>query len=184
MMEQWRDVKGYEGIYQVSDMGRVKSVERISAQNHLLRERIRKPETDRDGYQIVNLCKDGKVKLHKVHRLVGEAFLDNEQGFPQINHINGVKDDNRVENLEWISASGNVKHAFDSGLKQPRRIAYYGERNPHCKVTDAQCEEIREIKRDKGYSNRRIADMFNIGTSQINRILHGKQRVKGSVCVG
>lgn len=184
MKEEWRDIEGYEGRYQVSNLGRVKSLTRINPQNHLLKERIRKAASDKNDYQIVNLCKDGIVKLYKVHRLVGEAFLDNPDGLPQINHKDGNKRNNDVSNLEWASASQNVQHAFDTGLKYSRSISSYGEKNPHCKVTDAQCDEIRHMKENGNYTNRRLAEIFGIGTSQISRILRGEQRMRGSVTIG
>ena len=183
-METWLDVVGYEGCYQVSDYGRVKSVARISAQNHHLRERIRKPETDKDGYQIVNLCKDGKVRLHKVHRLVAMAFIKNTDNRDQINHIDGNKANNRVSNLEWVNGSENVRHALDTGLRKPTHISYYGEKNSHCKLSDLQCEEIRKMKAESKITNARLAELFRVGTSQIGRILKNKQRVKGSVSIG
>lgn len=183
-MEVWKDIQGYEGRYQVSNYGRVKSVARVSSQNHSLRERIRKPETDKDGYQIVNLSKDGKVKLYKVHRLVGLAFIDNPHGYDQINHIDGDKANNHMANLEWVSASENIKHAFRTGLKEPTRISHYGERNSHCKLTDAQCEEIRRLKTEQRITNTKLAEMFKVGTTQIRRIVHGQQRMKGSVSIG
>lgn len=182
-IEEWRDVPGYEGIYQVSSLGRVKAVARTSAQGHRLKERLRKPEIDKNGYSVVNLCADGVVKMHKVHRLVAMAFLPNEGGFPQVNHINGAKNDNRVENLEWVTCSENVQHAFTSGIRTPQRISFYGEKNPHCKLTDEQCDKMRSMKRD-GTPNVVLAKLFGIGASQVGRIVRNQQRTKGSVQIG
>ena len=182
--EEWRDIKGYEGQYQVSNLGRVKSLDRISAQNHHLKERIRKPETDKNGYKIVNLCKEGIVTLHKVHRLVGEAFIDNPDNKPQINHKDGCKCNNCVGNLEWVNSSENVIHAFRIGIKKPSRIGYFWEKNPNCKLTDAQCEEIRNLSKNTNMTGRELAYIYNVGTSQISRILKEEQRKKGSVKIG
>lgn len=182
--EEWRDIKGYEGLYQVSNLGRIKGVARISPQNHFLKERIRKAETDKDGYKVINLCKNGKVTMLKVHRLVGSAFLDNPSNKPQINHKDGCKCNNCVTNLEWVNGSENVQHAFDTGLKEPLHIFLYGEENSHCKVTDEQCKEIRRLKMDQRLTNRKLAEMYELGTSQIGRILKGEQRGKGSVRIG
>ena len=110
--EEWKDIQGYEGLYQVSNMGRVVSFQ--SKHPHILR-----PKTDKDGYKEVNLYSKGKAKMHKVHRLVATAFLDNPNGHPQINHINEIKDDNRFENLEWVSAKENVNHgtSIERGIR-------------------------------------------------------------------
>lgn len=110
-MEEWKDIEGYEGLYQVSNEGRVKSLDRYVdnfwGTKQFVRGRILKETTDKDGYLMVYLCKDGKPKGRKVHRLVAEAFIPNTENKPQIDHINTVRDDNRVENLRWVSCKEN-----------------------------------------------------------------------------
>lgn len=112
--EQWRDIPGYEGEYQVSNLGRVKRVEHtlVRANGHIMlyHERLPKLKTDEDGYLSVALCHKGKIKYERVHRLVAGSFLDNHNNLPQVNHKNGIKNDNRVANLEWCSASSNIRH--------------------------------------------------------------------------
>ena len=104
--EEWIDIEGYEGLYQVSNMGRLKSLNfHRSGKEGLMKP---KKDKDRGGYLLVNLYKDGKMKTHKVHRLVANAFIDNPDNLPQVNHRNEIKTDNRVENLEFIDASGNI----------------------------------------------------------------------------
>lgn len=121
--------------------------------------------------------------MYPIHRLVAIAFIDNPENKSQVNHIDGNKLNNNVSNLEWATASENVQHAFDTGLKVAKPIQFFGETNPHCKLTDEQCEEIRKMKKD-GYSTICLSELFNIGKTQIYRIVNGEQRKKGSVCVG
>lgn len=109
--EVWKDIKGYEGLYRVSNYGRVKSLKRNTAC-----ERILKPRLDKGGYLYINLSKNGICKSKKVHRLVGDCFILNLKHKPQINHIDGNKTNNYVNNLEWSTAAENARHAVDTGL--------------------------------------------------------------------
>ena len=113
--EIWKDVVGYEGIYQVSNLGRVKSLN----YNHTGKEKVRKLDLGRKGYYLVVLCKGGKRKAHIVHRLVMLAFIGESD--LQVNHKNGIKTDNRLENLEYCTASENIRHSFDTGLKSGQK---------------------------------------------------------------
>ena len=108
--EVWRDVVGYEGLYKVSDRGNVFSVERLNSRGHKCGGRILKPIYNRGGYLTFDLCKNGKVKTKSTHRLVAEAFIPNPNGLPQVNHIDEVKVNNNVENLEWCDTSHNINH--------------------------------------------------------------------------
>ena len=110
-VEIWKDVIGYEGYYQVSNLGRVKRVN--GKKEHILNGGL-------GTYIGVSLCIDGKVKQYGVHRLVAQAFIPNPENKPQVNHINGDKYDNRVENLEWTSASENSLHAWKTKLTKGR----------------------------------------------------------------
>lgn len=106
MEEVWKPIKGYEGIYEVSNYGRIKSLQRIrNNKNGLitLKTSIRKPQVSRGGYLCVILRKHNDPKYHYVHRLVASAFIPNPNNYPFINHIDEVKTNNQVNNLEWCS---------------------------------------------------------------------------------
>ena len=105
-MEIWKDIDGYEGLYQISNEGRVKSLK----YNHTNEEKFLKAKRNRNGYLLVGLCKDGKPKKKLVHRLVAEAFIENPNGLPQVNHKDENKMNNCVENLEWCDASYNTNY--------------------------------------------------------------------------
>ena len=110
MKEEWRDIKGYEGLYQVSNLGRVKSLKKR------FYGLIMKVAMS-DGYVTIGLRKNGKRKVFKMHRLVAINFIPNIHNKKIVNHINGVKYDNRLENIEWCTQKENVRHAFDIGCR-------------------------------------------------------------------
>lgn len=105
-MEVWKDIKGYEGLYQVSNEGRIKSLggDRYKA------IRILNGNISEQGYNRVNLFKDGKPKTFNIHRLVAEAFIPNPENKPCIDHCNTIRNDNRVENLKWCTYSENIQN--------------------------------------------------------------------------
>lgn len=114
MEEIWNDIKGYEGKYKVSNLGRIKSLRK----NKVLKQTINK----RDGYFYVGICKDGKRKNRKVHRLIAETFMPNPKNKPTVNHIDGNKENNCISNLEWCSQSENMKHSYRIGLRDKERL--------------------------------------------------------------
>ena len=108
--EIWKDVSEYEGFYQVSNKGNVRSLDRRDLRGHRRGGRMLKPIYDKGGYSRVDLCKNGVLKRKTIHRLVAETFLPNPNDLPQVNHRDEVKDNNNVENLEWCDARYNSNH--------------------------------------------------------------------------
>ena len=107
-MEVWKDIPGYEGDYQISSSGMVKSTKQG-------KEKLIALSPMHRGYLQAHLSKDGKTAMLRVHRLVAKVFIPNPECKPEVNHINGDKTDNRVENLEWCTPSENVRHSYESG---------------------------------------------------------------------
>lgn len=167
--EIWKDVQGYENRYQISNIGRVKSLERMVGHYTgglmFLRSRILKHGKGR--YPYIILINDGKRNTLKIHRMVAIAFIPNPNNKPSVNHINGLRDDNRVENLEWCTHKENMKHAADTGLK------YLGENHPNSKLTK---EDVIKIKKriSSGEPLRSIANNYSVNRANISAIKFGK----------
>ena len=132
MPEVWKDIKGYEGIYRISDLGRIMSVN-FGPKNHVNNSepKLLKLTKSSSGYLHVQLYKNGKPSTKLVHILVAEAFVENPQGKPEINHIDGNKFNNTPSNLEWVTKSENLKHAARTGLRINPNKGKFGKDN-HC----------------------------------------------------
>jgi len=157
--ESWKNIKGYEGLYKVSNMGRVKSLERtVTRKNGIkqtIRERILKPSTDKDGYLLVSLCNgSGKVKTFKVHRLVCEAFYENPKKKPCVNHIDENKTNNVASNLEWCTYEENNNHGTRnarSAEAQRKSVGQYTRDGKLIKVWQSTHEVERQLGFNQGF---------------------------------
>jgi len=119
--EIFKNIPGYEGKYQVSNLGRVKSLARPMRGAYHNKEHILKSCIDRKGYENIQLCNDGKVKHHKIHRLIAQAFIPNPENKPCINHIDHNRSNNILSNLEWVTHRENLLHMIKAGRNTPRK---------------------------------------------------------------
>lgn len=156
MNEIWKSITGYEGFYEVSNFGNVRSLTSSNGRKRFNRVKILKPAILKDGYLRVALCVDRKKQQMPVHRLVLSAF-SKENPTLQVNHINGEKNDNRLCNLEWCTQSENQKHAYRIGLQVP---VDNGFKKSISMIKDGvvvqNYESIRELCREVGLDRRAV----------------------------
>lgn len=159
--------------YSVTEDGRVISTQRVAGRNGKGISTIHKELTilhNQSGYCMVNLTKNKKSKTRYIHRLVAQAYIDNPENLPQVNHKDGNKDNNHYTNLEWCTALDNNLHALEKGLREGQK----GETNSQAKLTECQAITIINLILD-GLSNIEIADMFNLHDRYIS-LIRGKKR--------
>ena len=161
MSEVWRDIDGYEGLYQVSDQGRVKSLERTYidkiGRERYVKERILKPVLTHYGYLRIELCASGKRKMFSVHRLVCQAFHENPENKLDVNHINENKTDNRACNLEWSTRKENCNHGTRNvrmAKAQSKQVGQFTREGKLIKIWPS----LSEVKRQLGFSQSHISE--------------------------
>ena len=158
--EIWRPIPEYENRYEVSNWGRVRSI------------KILKPFRDRNGYLKYLLSNPGKVKSYFIHRLVALAFIPNPENKPEVNHIDGNKQNNCADNLIFVTRSENMKHAYNNNLK----VAKKGEKNYRARFTNKQVKQIRDeyIYGSREYGTNALAKKYGVARSTIEHIVNNK----------
>ena len=168
MNEVWRAIPGFEGLYEASTEGRIRSLDRlITGKNGVTKKyagRIIRPIPMNQGYLTVALSKDGNAVRYLIHRLVAITFIPNPNDFEEVNHIDGVKGNNALSNLEWMSRVRNIRHAMDMGL-----IQGLGENNPAAKLSDSDARAIKELSRYCLHP-KELAAVFGVKPSTITDI--------------
>jgi hypothetical protein len=156
MLENWKDIEGFEGIYQVSSLGNIRNY----------KKQILTPVKTDDGYLRVHLRKTGVSKNLRVHRIVANHFIENPENKPEVNHINGNKTDNRVENLEWVTKSENAIHAYKHGLQNS--LKNFQEKT----IPLADIRKIKHSYKVLGLSIRNLAFKFGYTRRTIKSIIN------------
>lgn len=158
--EEWRDIEGYEDLYKISNLGRVKSLVGFNGHEYIKREKILKPSRQYVGNNysryIVNLSKNKKRKSFKIHRLVAKAFIPNIENKMKINHKDGNPLNNKVDNLEWCTQKENIIHAYETGLIKKFQISK---------------EKLNELYNIDKKSMEEIGDIYGVANTTINRKL-------------
>ncbi|MEG1256888.1 NUMOD4 motif-containing HNH endonuclease [Clostridium sp.] len=178
MVEIWKDIKGYEGLYQVSNLGRVKSLERYRKNHNKLQkveEKIKNMRQDKQGYLLIDLYKGNKAKTIRVHRLVAETFLKNADNKETVNHIDGNKLNNRIDNLEWSTFKEQNEHFYLNNLKSKENIDKAIKAMNKANSKKVKCLNTGEIYASASEAGR----MKNIHGSSIMACCRGARKSAG-----
>lgn len=166
-MEIWKDIIGYEGLYQVSNLGRVKSMARNKD------GKVMRPDKIRSGYMRATLQRDKDRKRFLVHRLVATAFIGCPDESMDINHKNSIKDDNRIENLEWVTRKENIAHFRKSKGAKIRDEKMSGLNNPKSKLSMLDIKLIKKLSHEYGFGLKRLSWLFDVDRTVIYKIKKG-----------
>lgn len=168
--ERWRDIPGYEGVYQASNLGRIR---RIGVVRGAPPKEFIKQYKHKTGYMIVKLSMKSKGKNKKVHRLVMLAFTDRHDPSLIVNHIDGNKCNNRLDNLEWCTHKENISHAMLT-LKVCYGNHTHGESSPSSILKTESVKKIRELHAAGGHTRLSLSRLFNVSKSTIGQIVNRK----------
>lgn len=209
-LEIWKDIIGYEGLYQISNLGSVKSLERYRAYKngkprHMKSKKLI-PGRSKCGYYTVVLYKEGKRKTHTIHRLVAKAFIPNPNNYPYVNHIDENKTNNHISNLEWCTASYNSRHGtrierFSKAMSGENNFRYgkhlseehrrrIGEANKKNrlseerkqKLIEANCKKVICITTGEVFESiKEASEKYNIDPANISSCCRGKRKTAGKM---
>lgn len=172
--EEWRDVPGYEGCYQVSNLGRVRSVDRTIqdsiGRSYPLKGKVLAPAPNRGGYLICAFTTGNKPSTFAVHRLVARVFLGPRPPGKEVHHKDGVKSNNAAANLTYVSRLENIRHAYATGLVRPHR----GETHVRARLTWHQVQEIRRLYGTGEYTFKQLASKYGVSLSTVSHAYRGR----------
>ena len=169
-MEEWKDIKGYEGLYQISNYGRVKSL----GNDRNRKEKILKNQSNNKKYEIINLCKNGKIKRYFIHRLVAEAFIPNPNNLPYINHKDENPSNNYVNNLEWCTIKYNNNYGTRNKRCSKKMKEKYSEGKHPCSKK-VKCITTGEIFNSVSTAS----EIYNINRFHIADCCRGERKSAG-----
>ena len=175
--EIWKDVKDFYGLYQISNLGNVKSLGRkVAGGKFIQREKMMKIKVEPNGYKsFTGVDWKGKRKTLYIHRLIAEAFVfnPNPNEFDVVNHIDGNKLNNSIDNLEWCTRAYNMKHAWNTGLMEGVSKTNKGQSNGNTKLTEDNVREIRRLYAldKKQYSYKKLAETYGVKSEAIGQIV-------------
>jgi len=173
-METWKPVKGFETFYEVSESGNIRTIERtitLSTHSYIKKQKLLIQYKDGRGYLHVKLYNGfGKPKSITVHRIVATTFLDNPNGYIEVNHIDGNKLNNHKDNLEWCTRSYNIEHAYR--FRDPK--TYKGSGNKNSKLTEVQVLSIRKEYKENKTTYKELSNKYSVGITLIGYIITRK----------
>lgn len=175
IIEIWMPCPEYENVYEISNLGRLKS-KAVYIQNegnfdggYIKHIKVKNQTINRDGYMTSKLCYLGKCRRLTIHRLVAKAFIPNPDNCTQVNHIDGNKMNNNIKNLEWVTAARNVQHAWETGLMTNEHML--GSKHHNAKVTE---KDVKDIRANKALTRKELCLKYNLSASTLADILNKK----------
>jgi mannosyltransferase OCH1-like enzyme len=181
MEEIYKPIKQFNGEYEISNFGNCRSTKKIiiksNGKTYTRESKVLKPAKSQDGYLKCAVSFNGKLITKPIHRLVAETFINKPDTYLEVNHIDGNKTNNNVNNLEWITKSENLKHAYKLNLLKAKK----GELNGNSKLTWCQVEEIRALalitKSGRYYNRKGIAEKYGISEAHVKDIVNKRRNI-------